>query len=136
MSDLGFKSTDRIRRWFAMLLDTFYEGDNQINFHSSHFIISLRTSKKNSFYYSLSSCLYGTMYSVIVQCNACTFYSLFVWVLILPRPKPKTYLREEITRAYEISFIKFELSCCLLKLNLRKAFHGNLYQKLKKYSNL
>ena len=41
---------------------------------------------------------YGTMYSVIVQCNACTFYSLFVWVMILAKPKSKTFLREIIKR--------------------------------------
>ena len=37
---------------------------------------------------------YGTMYCVSVQCNACTYYSLFVWLLVLIKPKPNIYMRE------------------------------------------
>ena len=37
------------------------------------------------------------MHSVIVQCNACTFYSLFVWLMIFLNIKPKIYLREIIS---------------------------------------
>ena len=40
----------------------------------------------------LSSCPYGKMYSVIVQCNSCTFYSFFVWLMIWSKSKPKIYL--------------------------------------------
>ena len=44
----------------------------------------------------LSSCPYGTMYSVFVLCNAFTFYSLFVWSVITSKPKANVYLREKI----------------------------------------
>ena len=42
----------------------------------------------------LSSGPYGTMYCVSVQCNACTYYSLFVWLMELIKPKPAIYMRE------------------------------------------
>ena len=46
----------------------------------------------------LSSDHYGTMYCVIIQCNTCTFCSLFVWSMIL----------------YIIShFSEFLFLCCL-----------------------
>ena len=35
----------------------------------------------------LSSGLDSKMYCIIVQCNACTFYILFVWLSILSKPK-------------------------------------------------
>ena len=40
----------------------------------------------------LRSGSYCAMYSVIVQCNACTFHSLFVWLMIRSKSKPKIYL--------------------------------------------
>ena len=57
---------------------------------------------------------YCAMYSVIIQCNACTFHSLFVWLMMRSKSKPKIYL--EIWSH---------------PLILRKAFHGNHYSKLK-----
>ena len=38
-------------------------------------------------------CAYITVYSISGQCNAGTFYSLFVWVMILPKLKPNIYFR-------------------------------------------
>ena len=46
--------------------------------------------------YWLSFGPYGTMYSISAQCNAGTFYSLFVWVMILTKPQPKIYFREKL----------------------------------------
>ena len=45
--------------------------------------------------YWLSFGPYPKMYCVSVQCNAGIFYSLFVWVMILTRPKPKIYFRKK-----------------------------------------
>ena len=43
--------------------------------------------------YWLSCDLYVTVYSISGQCNAGTFYSLFVWVMILSKLKPNIYFR-------------------------------------------
>ena len=52
---------------------------------------------------------YGKMYCLNVQCNACTFSSLFVWLSILFKPKLKIYLREIIKRRGKAP--SFTLNC-------------------------
>ena len=53
----------------------------------------------------LNSRPYGTRYSVIAQCNACTFYSLFVWLMILSKHKLKIYLKEIIKRRRALNYL-------------------------------
>ena len=63
----------------------------------------------------LSSVTYGKIYSVIVQCNSGPFYILFVWVIILPKPKLKMYLREKINRRRKT--LTPDLKYCFVYLN-------------------
>ena len=56
-----------------------------------------------------------TMYSVIVQCNACIFHSFFVWLIIVSTCEPKIYLKEIIKRRGKA--LSFTLNCLFVYIN-------------------
>ena len=60
----------------------------------------------------LSFSPYGTMYSVIVQCNACTFYSLLVLLFIFSNTNSKPNLLQ-----YQKESHKLHFGLCIFQLN-------------------
>ena len=55
----------------------------------------------------LSFCPFGTMYILNIQCNACKFYSLFVWLFIFSNPKPAPNLLQYQKKSPKLHFEMF-----------------------------
>ena len=61
---------------------------------------------------------YSTVYTVNVQWNAWVFINLFVWLVILSKPKPKMYLRETIRKRRKTLWSKTAKVICYWGLGL------------------
>ena len=72
--------------------------------HNSQFHLSMRSSSYAAFYLNKLLGPQGTMYSVIILCKACIFYSLLVQFMKMQKTKPNMFLRETIKLGRDISW--------------------------------